>query len=64
MTDQATKLSYTIAEAAEAVGVCKASIWKRIKDGDIETFKWCGRTLIRADVLHRALDRASGRAAA
>jgi excisionase family DNA binding protein len=53
------KLAYTIPEAAKAVGVCKATIWNRIKDGDLKSFKWSGRTLIRRDVLQAALDRAS-----
>lgn len=57
------KLAYTIGEAASAVGVSKATIWRRIKDGDLTTFKWCGRTLIRADTLQHKLDQLSGRAA-
>lgn len=64
MTAQPTKLSYTIREAADAIGVCRASIYKRIKAGELQSFSWCGRTLIRADVLQAALDRASGREAA
>jgi hypothetical protein len=58
------KLSYTIPEAAKAIGVCKATIWRQVKAGELTTFRWCGRTLIRADVLQSALDRASGRVAA
>lgn len=64
MTEPVAKLSYTIGEAAQAVGVSKATLWRRIKTGELETFSWCGRTLIRADVLQQALDRASGRVAA
>lgn len=53
------KLAYTIPEAAQAVGVSRATIWNRIRDGDLKTFKWSGRTLIRRDVLQAAIDRAS-----
>lgn len=60
MTD---KLSYTVQEAAKATGVSKATIWRRVKAGELSTFHWCGRTLIRAEELRAALDRASGVAA-
>jgi excisionase family DNA binding protein len=64
MSEATEKLAYTIQEAAQATGVHKATIWKRVKEGDLTTFKWCGRTLIRAEVLRAALDRAEqGRAA-
>ncbi len=55
------RLAYTVAEVAQATGVSKATIWRRVKEGELRTFKWGGRTLIRADELRRALDRASGR---
>lgn len=64
MREETTKLAYTIPEAAKAVGVSKATIWRRVSAGELRTFKWCGRTLIRADVLQGALDRASGSEAA
>jgi excisionase family DNA binding protein len=58
------KLSYTVDEAAVAIGVSRSTVYKLVRAGELETFAWCGRTLIRADVLQRAVDRASGRAAA
>lgn len=58
------KLSYNVNEAAAALGVSRSSIYKLVREGKLETFTWCGRTLIRADVLQRALERASGKAAA
>lgn len=58
------KLSYTVDEAASAIGVSRSKVYSLVREGQISTFKWCGRTLIRADVLQRALDLASGRAAA
>lgn len=53
------KMSYNIPEAAKATGVGKTTIWKQVKEGDLTTFKWSGRTLIRRDVLQAAIDRAS-----
>lgn len=58
------KLTYTIRETAAALGLSRATIYKMIARGELETFHWCGRTLIRADVLQGAVDRASGRVAA
>lgn len=58
------KLAYTIDEAAEAMGVSRRTIYDQIRRGELEKFTWAGRTLIRADVLREALDRASGRRAA
>jgi excisionase family DNA binding protein len=58
------KLSYTIGEASAALGLSRATIYKMVKRGELVTFSWCGRTLIRADVLRAALDRASGQEAA
>lgn len=63
MTTEA-KLSYTVDEAAEAVGVSRRTVYTLVKRGELQSFKWAGRTLIRRDVLERALDRASGRHAA
>lgn len=60
----ADKLSYTINEAAAAIGVSRPTVYKLVKLGELTTFKFAGRTLIRADVLQACIDRASGRAAA
>lgn len=58
------KLSYTVDEAAAATGVSRSSLYERIKAGELPTFKWCGRTLIKASVLHDLIERlAGGRAA-
>lgn len=53
------KLSYNVPEAAAAIGVSKTTIYKMVNEGDLKTFKWAGRTLIRRDVLQAAIDRAS-----
>lgn len=60
----AEKLSYTINEAAAAIGVSRRTIYDLIKRGDLEKFTFCGRSLIRADVLRQVVDQASGRRAA
>ena len=64
MTPPAQKLSYTIEEAASAIGVSRAQVYRLIRAGELEKFTWAGRSLIRADVLTKALDKASGRIAA
>lgn len=58
------KLSYTVQEAAEAIGISRATIFRLIKAAKLESFSFAGRTLIRADVLQREIDKASGRLAA
>lgn len=58
------KLSYTVDEAAAAVGVSRRTVYALVQKGELQSFKWAGRTLIRRDVLEQALDRASGRRAA
>jgi len=57
---EAVKLSYNIDEAARAIGVSRATIYRMIRAGELEKFTWAGRSLIRADVLQSAIDRASG----
>lgn len=54
------KLSYTVDEAAAAVGVSRRTVYALVQKGELQSFKWAGRTLIRRDVLEQALDRASG----
>jgi len=63
MTETPAKLAYTVDEAARAIGVSRSTVYKLIRAGELTTFTWCGRTLIRADVLVQAMDRASGAAA-
>jgi excisionase family DNA binding protein len=57
-----TRLAYSVAGAAEALGVSRGTLYGDIRAGRVRTFKWGGRTLIRADELERAVDLASGRA--
>lgn len=64
MSADTPKLAYNIDEAASAMGISRAQVYRMIRAGGLEKFSWAGRTLIRADVLTRALDLASGRRAA
>jgi excisionase family DNA binding protein len=56
------RLTYSVAEAAGLLGVSRAGLYLHIRAGRVRTFKWGGRTLIRADDLQAAIDLASGRA--
>lgn len=58
------KLCFTVQEAAAAIGISRATIFRLIKAHRLESFSYAGRTLIRADVLQREIDKASGRLAA
>ncbi|MFN3582962.1 helix-turn-helix domain-containing protein [Phenylobacterium sp.] len=58
------KISYNMDEAARALGCSKRKVYDLVSRGELTTFKFAGRTLIRADVLQRAIDRASGGKAA
>lgn len=51
------KLSYSIKEAAAAIGVSISTIWNLIKAGDLWTFKLGARTLIEAPVLEGYISR-------
>jgi excisionase family DNA binding protein len=58
----AKRIAHSVLEAAAAVGVSRATLYRRIKDGTVRTFTWGGRRLIRDDDLQAAIDAASGRA--
>jgi len=58
------KVSYTIEEAAAAIGISRATLYRMIRAGELQKFTFGGRTLIRADVVQAAIDRASGQEAA
>jgi excisionase family DNA binding protein len=56
------RYSYTIPEAAYAVGVSRATFYRRVRDGQVKVFKWGGRTLVHGDELQRVVDAlAAGR---
>jgi excisionase family DNA binding protein len=56
------RVTFSVAEAAAAHSVSRGTLYAHIKAGRVRTFKFGGRTLIRADDLKRAVDLASGRA--
>jgi excisionase family DNA binding protein len=54
------RLAYSVADAAAALGVSDQTIYRRIKDGSLKTYKWGGRTLIRPEDLQASLNAALG----
>lgn len=61
------RLSVSVAEAAEAIGISRSSMYLEIKQGRIRTFKFAGRLLVPWTELTSLIDRApdeSGRAGA
>lgn len=52
-------LSYSVKDAATAIGISKTTVWRLIASGEIQTFKLGCRTLIRADQLQALIDRHS-----
>lgn len=57
------RLSYGVDDAAEALGFSPATVWAMLREGELESFKWHGRTLISREVLEAALAQAQGKAA-
>jgi excisionase family DNA binding protein len=53
------KLSYTVGEAAHAVGISTTTVWSMIREGQIKTFKIGSRTLIRRAELESVIERAA-----
>lgn len=58
---QGEVLSYSVDGAAKALGVSKATVWRKIAEAELETFKLGARTLIPADSLQAFVDRCRGR---
>lgn len=52
-------IAYSVPDAAKAIGVSKATVWRLLAAGELVSFKLGHRTLIRADVLQGLIDRAS-----
>jgi excisionase family DNA binding protein len=52
------RLAYSVKEAAAAIGISVASIWRHISEGRLETFKLGGRRLIPAASLRALLEAA------
>jgi len=54
------KISYTIAQAVDAIGISRATLYRSIKAGEIRTFPWGGRVLIKRAEIEREIERRSG----
>lgn len=59
-----SKLSYTVDEAAQALGLSVATIWAMLKAGEITANKLRGRTLVPREDLDRVLSHAPAARAA
>ena len=53
------RLAYGVTEAAAALSVGTATVWRWVKDGKVKTLKIGCRTLIRREELVRLLDDAA-----
>lgn len=51
------RLAYGVEEAAEALCVCKNTVWKHIAEKELATFKLGRRTLIEAGSLREFIRR-------
>lgn len=60
--EAANRLVVSVAEACALLGVSKPTVYSRMRDGTLQSIRWGGRRLIRADDLRASLDLASGRA--
>jgi excisionase family DNA binding protein len=58
---RADRLTYTVAESADLLGMSERTLYRRIKEGKLRAYHWVGRTLIRAEDLQAALDEAAGK---
>ena len=58
---ESKKLAYSPKEACEAMGISRASYYRLLRAGEIETFKWFGKRYVRADVLRNFINAKSGR---
>lgn len=54
-TDTIGRLSFSVAEAAQATGLGRTMIFRLMKDGHLPSFKLGGRRLIRASDLRNLI---------
>ncbi len=50
-------LAYGVPDAAKAIGVSKATVWRLIAAKELSTFKLGARTLIKADEIRAFIER-------
>ena len=53
------KLCDSVKDAARALSISRSKLYELIASGEISSFRWCGRRLIKADHLAEAVERAS-----
>jgi excisionase family DNA binding protein len=59
--DPNPKLARTVNDACAATGLSRSTFYRKVRAGELRTFRWGGKTLIYEADLRAALDRASGR---
>ena len=57
MAQSKTRLTYTVAEAGELLGISRGSAYEAVKAGDIPVLKIGGRLLVPRAALDRMLGR-------
>lgn len=53
------RLAYRVDETAKKLGICKSTVFNRINDGTLKSFKLGNATLIPASEIDRLLSSAS-----
>jgi excisionase family DNA binding protein len=51
------KFTFTVKEAAFALGISPSRVWELIKDGKLESGKLAGRTVIKLEALRAYIER-------
>jgi len=57
MSEAVAKLSYTVDEAARAIGVSRSTVYKLFRIGELRNFRWGGRVLIHRLDLSAYIER-------
>jgi hypothetical protein len=55
------EIVYTTTQARALLHIGRTRFWRAVKDGEIETFRWLGKTYVRAEDLASARDAAFAR---
>jgi excisionase family DNA binding protein len=54
------RIAYSVYEAARLMGVSKSTLYSRVRAGELKTYKWHGRTLIRREDLISVIEQSGG----
>lgn len=57
-----TSAQFTVNQVKKRLNISHSTFYRRVREGEIKTYTWHGRTYIRADHLEALLARISGRA--